>query len=419
MSDGSAPVNSVIGGGAAPGKPAARPAAPAGAPRRLRRILSLDDFESAARRYLPKPLFGYVAGATETNASLNDNRAVFEEMRFLPRVLNNVSGRSQEAVLFGKRYASPFGIAPMGITALTGYRGDLSLARAATRANIPMIMSGSSLIPMEEVAEAAPDSWFQAYLPGEPHRIAALIDRVANAGFETLVVTVDSAVVPNRENNVRTGFKTPLDPSLRLFWEGLTHPGWAVNTFLRTLVRHGMPHFENNYAERGAPIISRNVARDFAGREHLDWTEIARIRRQWKGTLVIKGILHPEDARLARENGADGIILSNHGGRQLDGAASPMRCLRAVKEVSGDMTVMIDSGFRRGTDVLKALALGAQCVFVGRPFNYASAIAGEAGVSHAINLLSAEIRADMGLLGITSLAEMGPDKLLPAGPLLR
>ena len=407
------------GAGGAPPLPHLPPAgaAPARLPRRLRRILSLDDFEAAARRHLPRPLFGYIAGATEDNASLADNRAVFAEIRFLPRVLTDVSQRSQETTLFGVRYAAPFGIAPMGITALMGYRGDLALAQAAARAGIVNVMSGSSLIPLEEVAAAAPASWFQAYLPNESHQIAALVDRVAKAGFGTLVVTVDSAVVPNRENNVRTGFKTPLDPSLSLMWQGVTHPFWVVETFLRTLLVHGMPHFENNQAERGAPIVSRNVARDFSGRERLDWAEIARIRKQWQGRLVLKGILHPADAQLAREHGADGIVLSNHGGRQLDGAASPMRVLGRVKEVAGDMTVMIDSGFRRGTDVLKALALGADFVLVGRPLDYAQAIAGEAGVAHAIALMMAEIRADMGLLGINRLAELGPDLLLPARPL--
>ena len=173
-----------------------------------------------------------------------------------------------------------------------------------------------------------------------------------------------------------------------------------------------MPHIENSYAERGAPIVTRNIARDFAGREHIAWTDIGRIRQQWRGKLVVKGILHPEDARLAREIGVDGVIVSNHGGRQLDGAVSPVRALPAVAAAARGMTVMVDSGFRRGTDVLKAVALGARFVFIGRPFNYAAAIAGQAGVSHAIQLLSAEIRADMGMLGLNTVEEMGRERLL-------
>jgi len=382
------------------------------AARRLARIYCLNDFEAAARRHLPKPIFGYVAGATETEASYRDNRAVFEEYGFMYRVLRNVSKRDTSVTLWEQSYAAPFGIAPMGISSLTGYRGDLAQAQAAERAGIPMILSGSSLIRLEEVMEAAPNTWFQAYLPAEECQIHKLIDRVEQAGVTTLVITVDSAVVPNRENNLRTGFKTPIEPNLKLFWDGVTHPTWSVGTFLRTLVRHGMPHFENNAAERGAALLSRNAARDFSGREHLDWEMLRSIRRRWQGRLVIKGVLHPEDVTLARRFGADGVILSNHGGRQLDGAISPMRALPYAMEVAGDMSIMVDSGFRRGTDVIKALALGASLVFIGRPFNYAASIGGEAGVEHAIKLLVSEIRANMGMLGIVRLAELAPHMLV-------
>jgi L-lactate dehydrogenase (cytochrome) len=397
-----------------PGAPPARTIAGtsrAALPRRLRRILALADFERAARRHLPRPIFGYVAGAAETNASLDDNRGAFAEFGFVPRVLTDVSRRSQATTLFGHDYAAPFGIAPMGISALVAYRGDLVLARAAARANIPMIMSGSSLIRLEEVAAAAPGSWFQAYLPGEPPRIEALVDRVARAGFGTLVLTVDTAVLANRENNVRSGFSTPLRPTLRLAWDGMTRPAWSLGTFLRTLARHGMPHFENSYAERGAPIVAQNVSRDFGMRDHLNWTHLEQIRRQWRGRLVVKGIMDPEDARIARESGVDGVIVSNHGGRQLDGTLSPLRMLPGVVAAAGGMPVMMDSGVRRGTDVLKALALGACFVFVGRPFLYAAAIGGEPGVLHATDILGTEIDRNMGLLGINRLAEMGPERV--------
>lgn len=371
-------------------------------PARLRGILSLADFEDRARRHLPRPIFGYVAGASEDNRSLRGNREAFDAHDFSPRVLVDVSRREQTVELFGHGYASPFGIAPMGIAGLSAYRGDVVLARAALRENIPSIMSGTSLVPMEEVARAAPGTWFQAYLPGDPARIEALVARVARAGFQTLVVTVDIPVSANRENNLRTGFSTPLRPSLRLAWDGLSHPAWLFGTFLKTLWRHGMPHFENSFADRGAPILSAKVLRDFSGRDHLDWGHIAQIRRQWKGTLVLKGILSVPDALRARQEGADGIILSNHGGRQLDGAVAPLRVLPSVVDAVGDWPVLIDSGFRRGSDVLKALALGARAVFVGRPFNHAAAVAGEAGVIHAIRLLREEVDRNMAMLGITS-----------------
>lgn len=380
---------------------------------RTRDLLSLDDFEAAARRVLPRPIFGYVSGAAEDNRALADNRQAFDELALVPRVLCNVAQREQGVTLFGTRYASPFGIAPMGITALSAYRGDLVLARAAAAAGIPAVQSGSSLIRLEEVMAAAPGTWFQAYLPGAIERIDGLLQRVAAAGVQTLVVTVDIPVAGNRENNLRAGFSTPLPPSPRLAWDGLVRPRWLLGNLLRTLVRHGMPHFENSFAERGAPILSSRVQRDFSGREHLDWSHIAHIRRQWRGALVVKGILSPHDAALARQHGADGIIVSNHGGRQLDGAVAPLRVLPAIAEQAGSaMVVMLDGGIRRGTDVAKAMALGAQAVFAGRPFNYAAAVDGEAGVAAAIALLRAEVDRNLAMLGVTSCAGLGPQHLM-------
>jgi L-lactate dehydrogenase (cytochrome) len=377
----------------------------------LSRFLSLDDFEGAARRHLPRPIFAYVSGGVEENLSRDDNRRAFEEIGFVPRVLTGVSKRSTATELFGHTYAAPFGIAPMGLSALSAYRGDIVQARAALAANIPMILSGTSLIRLEEVSAACPGAWFQAYLPGEPERIRKLVDRVAAAGFGTLVITVDVSVLSNRENNVRAGFSTPLRPSLRLAWDGITHPRWTLGTFLRTIVKHGLPHFENSFAERGAPIIARNVERDFSARDHLDWKHVEEIRRYWKGPMVLKGVMSPEDAKIARASGIDGVIVSNHGGRQLDGTASPIRVLPEVADAAGDMVVMMDSGVRRGTDVLKALALGAQFVFVGRPFNYAATVAGEPGVARAIEILKGEVHRNMALVGVNRVAELRPELL--------
>nr|WP_297353883.1 alpha-hydroxy acid oxidase [uncultured Caldimonas sp.] len=375
-------------------------------------MLALKDFEEAARRYLPRPIFGYVCGAAEDNRSLQANRESFDEHAFQTRVLVDVSRRTQAVELFGRSYASPFGIAPMGLCALSAYRGDLALAQAACQANVPMVLSGSSLIRLEEVIAVNPDAWFQAYVPGDVRRIDALLDRVSLAGYRTLVVTADLPAAGNRENNVRSGFSTPLRPSLRLAWDGLTRPRWLLGTFARTLWRHGMPHFENSFAERGAPILSPSVLRDFTAREHLDWTHLDRIRQRWQGTLVVKGILSAADAALARERGVDGVIVSNHAGRQLDGAVAPLRVLPGIVDAARGMTVMLDSGVRRGTDVLKALALGARFVFVGRPFLYAAAVAGAQGVSHAIGLLHDEIDRDMAMLGVSRCEELTPEFLV-------
>jgi L-lactate dehydrogenase (cytochrome) len=380
---------------------------------KLERVLSLDDFEPLARRKLPRPIFGYIAGASEGNASLAANRSAFSGYAFIPRALVDVAQRSASVKLFGTTYQSPFGLAPMGLSALSAYRGDIVLASAAKRESVPMIMSGSSLIRLEEVAAINPDAWFQAYLPGENDKIQALIARVAAAGFRTLVITIDTPVAANRENNIRTGFSTPLRPSARLAWDGLTHPSWLFGTFLRTMARHGMPHFENNYAERGAPILSSNVLRDFSDRGHLNWDHLKKIRSQWKGPLVIKGILHRDDARKAVSIGADGIIVSNHGGRQLDGSVSPLHVLPEIVDAVPSTPVMLDSGVRRGTDVIKAIALGAQMVFVGRPFGYAAAVAGEAGVRHGIKILGDEILRNMGLLGVTSVSGITRETLFP------
>ena len=208
----------------------------------------------------------------------------------------------------------------------------------------------------------------------------------------------------NRENNVRNGFHTPFRPSLRLAWDGMIRPRWLFGMFLRTLWLHGMPHFEN--MGRRIPLISRTAEREPGRRDKLSWQHLELMRRLWKGRLVVKGILDKADARIARESGVDGIIVSNHGGRQLDGAVSPLRVLPEIAAQAGEMIVMMDSGVRRGTDVLKALALGARFVFVGRPFLYAAAIAAEPGVTHAIKLLRDEIDRDMALLGINALTEM-------------
>lgn len=372
----------------------------------LRKVLSLEDLESLARRRLPGPLFGYVQGGSETNSSLESNRTSFQHYGFVTRILRDIMSRSLETRLMGRTYGAPFGIAPMGICALTAFDGDLVLARAARQANIPMVISAASLISLEEIAEANPDVWFQAYLIGEPEKFIPMVERVQRAGIGTLVITVDIPVRSNRENNVRVGFKTPLRPSPQLAWVGLTRPAWLLDVFVRTVLKRGIPHFENGGAERGAPVISSRAEREFMGRGRLNWDHIATIRKMWKGRLVLKGVMSPDDVENARRHGVDAIVVSNHGGRQLDGALAPLHLIRELVRAAGSMPVMVDSGFRRGTDVVKALALGAAFVFVGRPFNYAAAIAGEAGVTHVIKLLAQEIDRDIGMLGYTAIDQI-------------
>jgi L-lactate dehydrogenase (cytochrome) len=383
-------------------------------PRGLRSIFSFDDLSARARRRLPVRIYGFVEGGVETNAARDANRAAFAAWSFRPRVLVNTVARSTQLELFGQTYAAPFGIAPMGATSLVAFECERVLAEAAGAANIPFILSGSSLMPLEVILKANPNAWFQAYIPGDRARIGPLVDRVARAGYRTLVVTVDVSVSGNRENNARNGFMLPLRPSVSLAWDGISHPRWLVDNLLRTLLTRGMPHIENVDAVRGAPVISAQAERSFGRRDALSWDDIAWIRGRWRGKLVLKGVLASEDATHAARIGVDGVIVSNHGGRQLDGAMPSLAALQDVRAASGAMTVTLDSGVRRGADVLKAIALGAMGVFVGRPFLYAAAIGGKDGVAHAISLLSLEIDRNMAMLGCTRLGDLGPAHLVPA-----
>src|SRR5262249_40945811 len=217
-------------------------------PRRRRGSLSFGVFEKAARRRLPRMIYGFIAGAVETDAALRDNRRAFDEYGFVPRVLNDVSGREQTTTLFGKAYAAPFGIPPFGSAALSAYRGDVLLARAAAAMNVPMILSAASLISLGAARRATPHAWYRAYLAGDASRIEPLVDRVAAAGYDTFVVTADVPVSANRENNIRNGFQVPLAITPRVAFDAARHPRWPLGTWMRTLMTHGMPHFQDTGA---------------------------------------------------------------------------------------------------------------------------------------------------------------------------
>ena len=381
-------------------------------PASLSKYLALQDFIDHARKVLPRPIYGYVTGGVEDNASLRGNRNVFDEVGFVPKVLIDTTARSMKTTLFGKTYDAPFGFAPMGGTSTACYRGDTVLAGVAQEANIPMMMSGASLMRMEDVKAAGRTAMFQAYLPGDNERISQTFERCEKAGFDTIAVTVDVQVPANRENNVRNGYSTPLRPSLRLAWDVGTRPQWLFGMFLRTLMTDGMPHVENMGPR--VPMLSVDGKRDYGRRDRLSWKNIEHMRKIWKGNLLIKGVVDKDSVRIAREHGLNGVMVSNHGGRQLDGTVAPARVLPGIREAAGkDMTVIMDSGFRRGTDVLKALALGADFCFIGRPFLCAAACAGQAGVEHAVSLLMDEIDRDMAQMGINSPKEMTKDFLMP------
>ena len=386
----------------------------AATPWRFRDLLALDDFERHARRLLPPMIFQYVAGAVETSSAIRAGREAYAEYALMPQLMTDTSGRTPAKTLFGRRYAAPFGVPPLGGSAFIAYRGDLVLAAAARQAGVPMILSASALIALEDVIAVNPDAWFQAYLAGDQGRIDRLVDRVARAGYGTLVVTADTPVLGNREHNTRSGFSMPIRVTPKVAIQSALHPRWLLGVVARTFMKHGAPHFENTEAERGPPMMSNNFVRNTNARDQLQWKHVEAIRRRWKGKLVVKGILAPGDVRMARECGADGVTLSSHGGRQLDYAVAPLRALVEAMPERGDMAVMVDGGIRRGTDVLKALALGADFVWVGRPMLYAAALGGEAGVLHAMGILREELERDMALLGIRSVDELSPEFLRPA-----
>lgn len=386
------------------------------APRNRRRAIDgsagLAGLDAGVRRMLPPALYHYLAGASDDEATHARNLRAFDELAFLPKVLVDVSRRSLAKTLFGVERPLPFGIAPMGLSRLIAPDGDIALARAAADADIPFILSGASLTPMEEVRAAGATSWFQAYVPGEADRIARLIDRVEAAGFDTLVITADTAVHPKHERAARHGFHSPVKPSLGLAWQGLSRPGWLRRVLLRDRLAALKFRFENMDAGQGPPVFSATLVRDIGRRDALSWPHIEAVRRRWKGKLVIKGIMAAGDAAVAEKAGVDGIIVSNHGGRQVDCAASSLAALERIAERGLTLTVMHDGGIRRGADVLKALKLGADFVFVGRPMLMAAAIGGQRGAAEAIALLAEEIDIAMALLGIDDLRGLAEVELL-------
>ena len=374
-------------------------------PRHFRDLLALDDFERHARRRLPDMIYQYVAGGVETGRGIAGNFEAYQQYTFIPRMFRDVSGRDQRTSLFGHDYQHPFGVAPLGGASFVAYQADIALAKAAREMNVPMILSASSLVKLEDVHKANPDAWFQAYLAGDQPRIDRLLDRVAAAGYQTLVVTGDTPMLGNREHNTRSGFSMPIKITPKVALQSAMNPRWLLGTVAQTFLRHGAPHFENTDAERGPPMMSSKV-RNTQARDKLCWKNVEAIRKKWSGNLVIKGLMSPEDAFIARDLGADAVILSNHGGRQLDHTVPPLLTLPEIAAKKGAMKVIIDSGIRRGTDVMKAMALGADFVFLGRPFLYGAVIGGQAGVEHAMRILRDEIDRDLALIGVRTPAEL-------------
>ncbi len=385
---------------------------------RLDRCLSVRDFEREARRIMPRCVEGYVCGGTEDGASLAESVRALGDVGFRPRGLRVVDQRNSKVELYGQTYAMPVGFAPTGFSAIVMHECDLALAQAAQHAEIPFIISGASSVPLERLQQATGKRcWYQAYLPGNTERIGRLLDRLRQAEIPVLVVTIDTCVGANRENLQRLAFTVPFKMSASVVLDGLRHPRWSLNVFMRTLLGSGVPRFSNLYEEIGPPI-TQDPPNGFRGeRDKLSWEHIRWIRENWPGKLVLKGVMHPDDARQACAAGADGVIVSNHGGRQLDGCISPLQALpEIVAAVPPGFPVMVDGGFRRGSDVLKAVALGARMVFTGRPQLFGAAVGGQAGIRKVAAIFRSEISTDLALLGCSSLADVTPDLIAPIRP---
>lgn len=380
----------------------------------LTSFLSLADFETAARRKLPHAVHGYVFGGTEDSLSVQANRDVFERLSFRPRGLTGVANRSQTVNLWGTDLPSPIGIAPMGVTAICRYRCDMELAIAARSRGLPYVLSGASNVALEEIQESPGGAWYQGYFPGDKERLERIVQRLLRANVEVLVVTSDTPVAANRENNQRNGFTIPFKPSWRLFLDGVLHPSWSWNVFCKTLRKDGVPRFLNLYEEHG-PAITAEPEHGFrGGRDQLTWEHMSWLRDRWPGKLVVKGIMHPGDAEISVKRGMDAVIVSNHGGRQLDSTMPALAALPAIKAVvPDDYPVMIDGGFRRGTDVLKAVALGAKLVFIGRPALYGASVAGVDGAGKVLDILGQEIERNLALLGCENINDLDIDYLDP------
>jgi (S)-mandelate dehydrogenase len=372
-----------------------------------RRAITVEDLRRIARRRLPNFTFEYVEGGAEDENALKRNRDVFERITWVPRTLAGVGTPELSTEILGETCHVPLIIAPTGFNGMLWPQGDLMLARAAADAGIPFTLSTVSNFSLAKMTAEIPKGiWFQLYPFKDPSSVEKLVDRAAEAGVSTLVVTTDVPVLGAREWDQRN-YRAPMKLSLASVLDVLGHPGWLK----RVMIPRGAPEFDNlkELLPPGAHSALAGVR--FMGTQinsKLSWADMEHIRRRWKGKLVLKGILCVEDARRAAEMGADGIVLSNHGGRQLDSCVSGVELLPAVSaELGGKLCVLVDGGFRRGADVVKAMALGAHGVMIGRPALYGLAAGGQPGVSHALGLLRTEMERTLTLLGCRSLGELG------------
>jgi L-lactate dehydrogenase (cytochrome) len=372
--------------------------------RRLSHCHSIDDLRAAARRALPRSVFGYVDGGADEEVSLAANRAAFRRYRFTPRMLREVGTVSLATQVLGTDLSAPIGLAPTGYTGIVNPAGEVAVARAAARHGVPYVLSTVGTTTIEDFAAAAPGHpalWFQLYIMRDRGLSWSMVERAAAAGLPALEVTLDTAVPGRRLRDVRNGFTIPPTLTLATLADiGVHFRYWTE------MVTHPAPSFVNIAAAvEGGPATLADLSELFD--PDLTWDDLAELRSRWPGKLLVKGPLSPDDAARAVAAGADGIHLSNHGGRQLDRTVAPVELIRPVRErVGPDVTIVADSGIRHGADALIALAFGADLCMVARAYLYGLAAGGELGVSRALELLTGQLHRTMQLCGVRTLAEL-------------
>jgi L-lactate dehydrogenase (cytochrome) len=373
-------------------------------------ITSIEDLRVLAQRRVPRMFYEYADSGSWSESTYRANAQDFAAIRLKQRVAVNLADRSLQTTLAGIPVSMPVGLAPVGMTGMQRADGEILAARAAERFGVPFILSTMSICSIEDVAAATRSAfWFQLYVMKDRRFIAALIERAKRAGCAALVLTLDLQILGQRHKDLKNGLSVPPRPTLRNLMDLLTKPAWCLQ-MLGT-----RRHQFGNVVGHAEGIGNLQSLSEWSANQldpTLNWDDVAWVKRQWGGRLILKGILCEEDARLACEVGADAIIVSNHGGRQLDGAPSSIAALpRIVRAVGSDIEVWMDGGIRCGQDVFKALALGARGTFIGRAFTYGLGALGEAGVTRCLEIIRNELDLTMAFCGLRSVAEIGPHVL--------
>lgn len=377
--------------------------------RRLRKGVSVADLRAIARRRLPGGVFDYIDGGAEDEITLSANAEAYRRVTFRPRILRDVTEVDTSSTLLGKPMPLPLVLAPTGFTRIADPAGELAVARAAERAGLPYSLSTLGTRSIEEVAAVSSGRlWFQVYVWKDRGLVAEMVRRAANSGYEALCLTVDTAVFGKRERDVRRGFTLPPKLGLTTIFDGVAHPSWTWQ-FLRSDPIVFANVAGHSVGEGGETVsLAEYVADQFD--PGLSWKDIEWLRGQWNGPIVIKGIQTVEDAVIAAEEGVEAIAVSNHGGRQLDSAPATLDLLPQVVDTVGDkIEVICDGGVRRGSDIVKAVALGATACMAGRAYLYGLGAAGEAGVDHVLDLFASDVRRTMALIGSRTVKELNRD----------